>query len=407
MTGAGLAAHSHIADRVVGGLALRRRRVIDGVVDQARAIDGYSALDADELADLADHLSKGLDAVIAGIAERRQLELEDVAFVWPHIHRRTVAGIPEGDMLAVVRVFQRTLWDTIVELTGAEQEAAVTLARPLLGYIDVLSDAVNRAYLEAGGVGGPGRGRAELLAALLSGAPLLPGTTLATARSAGLDPAGRFVVIVGRPAGTAPDLELRIAATLVARSAGLGVEPLSDARDGELVIVLPASEDDLGSLVDRVREGQHRLLARGLRLALGASTLHDGLAAAPAAYAEACLALGQVRDAAGMLALSTLDVHEYLILRAGDRTAWRLIPAAVRAFVAADAEQSGMLSTTMLAYASADLSVKLAAAALYVHPNTVHYRLAKIESLTGLDVRRLRDAQLLVTAIRLHGREVG
>jgi DNA-binding PucR family transcriptional regulator len=107
-----------------------------------------------------------------------------------------------------------------------------------------------------------------------------------------------------------------------------------------------------------------------------------------------------------MLALSTLDVHEYLILRAGDRTAWRLIPAAVRAFVGADAEQSGMLATTMLAYAGADLSVKLAAAALYVHPNTVHYRLAKIESLTGLDVRRLRDVQLLVTAIRLHGREV-
>jgi sugar diacid utilization regulator len=36
-----------------------------------------------------------------------------------------------------------------------------------------------------------------------------------------------------------------------------------------------------------------------------------------------------------------------------------------------------------------------------VHPNTAHYRLAKIEDRTGCNVRRLADVQLLTIAIRL------
>jgi DNA-binding PucR family transcriptional regulator len=73
----------------------------------------------------------------------------------------------------------------------------------------------------------------------------------------------------------------------------------------------------------------------------------------------------------------------------------------VREFVDDDALEGGVLSATLLAYSGCDLSVKLAAQQLFVHPNTVHYRLAKIEARTSCDVRKLRDVQQLLTAISI------
>jgi hypothetical protein len=137
---------------------------------------------------------------------------------------------------------------------------------------------------------------------------------------------------------------------------------------------------------------------------VGISTLHDRLADVPAAYTEACLAVEPLRETGGVLALGGLGVADYLILRAGDKTAWRLVPPAVRCFIEDDLDQGGVLSDTLLAYVASDLSVKLAAERLYVHPNTAHYRLSRIEERTGLSVRRLADVLLLMIAIRLQRR---
>jgi hypothetical protein len=378
------------------------------VVREAEALDDYARLEAKETADLAETVREGFDAILRAIAEQRALRDDDVAFLWPHIRRRTAAGVSEGDMLAVVRIFQRVLWERIVELAGDDQEGtsvAVILARPLFDYIEVLSDTVNKAFLEAGEAiaSRSSSARAELLELLLSGAPPAPGATLNAARAAGLDGDAQLVVIVAREPATAGDrTPLQIVSNVVARAAGSGVEPLSVVRDDEVVVVAPVCEHDAPRLADRVEAGHRRLTERGISAAIGASTVHQGLGEIPAAYSEACLALEQVRESAGVLVLSGLDVLDYLVLRAGDRTAWRLVPAPVREFIEDDATHGGVLSATLVAYAACDLSVKLAAQQLFVHPNTAHYRLAKIETRTGCDVRKLRDLQLLTTAVQLY-----
>jgi DNA-binding PucR family transcriptional regulator len=102
-----------------------------------------------------------------------------------------------------------------------------------------------------------------------------------------------------------------------------------------------------------------------------------------------------------VLALGGLDPLDYLVLRAGDATAWRLVSDAVRAFVEEDVRQGGPMCDTVLAYVECDFNAKLAAERLFVHANTFHYRLARIEERTGLSARRFSDLLLLVLAIRL------
>jgi len=394
-------------ERVLDGLARRREACVRQVVDQAATLDGYVGLDPEQTADFADTVREGLDAILRAIAEQRSFDDDDVAFLWPHIRRRTEAGVSEGDMLAVVRIFQRVLWDAIVELAGDDEEgraAALILARPLIDYIDVLSDTVNKAYLEAGDAmtSHASKVRGELMELLLSGSAPAPGAPLNAARAAGLEHSTQLLVVVARgPSPTVGQPTLRIAANELARAAGSAVEPLAAVRDDEVVVILPTRTRDTRDIAARLQHTQRGLATRGIPLAIGASTVHEGLDDVPAAYADACLALEQVRESGGVLALSGLGVLDYLILRAGDRRAWRLVPAAVRGFVEDDAQQGSVLSDTLLAYVACDLSVKLAAEQLFVHPNTAHYRLAKIEARTGCDVRNLRDVQLLMIAIRI------
>ena len=97
-------------------------------------------------------MREGFDAILRALSDRRAFADDDVAFLWPHIRRRTEAGVSEGDMLAVVRLFQRAVWDAITELAGDGEDgraAALILARPLIDYIDVLSRVVDRAFVEA------------------------------------------------------------------------------------------------------------------------------------------------------------------------------------------------------------------------------------------------------------------
>jgi DNA-binding PucR family transcriptional regulator len=101
-----------------------------------------------------------------------------------------------------------------------------------------------------------------------------------------------------------------------------------------------------------------------------------------------------------------MSAFEYLTLR-NDAAARRLIAPEIEAFVAEDREHGGHLIATLLAYADADLNAKAAAEALLIHPNTAHYRLARIAEKTGSDLRRLPDVIDLLIAIRLTSPDEG
>ncbi len=63
------------------------------------------------------------------------------------------------------------------------------------------------------------------------------------------------------------------------------------------------------------------------------------------------------------------------------------------------AAAGGDLLVTASAFLDAESSLEGAARELYVHANTVRYRLAKVLELVGLDLKQPRDAQVARVAL--------
>lgn len=222
--------------------------------------------------------------------------------------------------------------------------AALASARLVMEFIDHASTHAAQTYLEAQQLllAEGDRVRRDLLEDLLAGREPTPGPRLTAARAAGLDTAG-------------PCLLMR---------------------------------------------AQRDLARAGVELAIGMSTAFETTAGLADAYREACAAIGCVGPSGGVLALLDLSAFDYLTLR-GDATARRLVAPAVRRFVEEDAADGGTLTTTLLACAEANLNAKMAAERLYIHVNTAHHRLARVEEKTGCDLRTLADVQELLIAIKL------
>jgi hypothetical protein len=125
-----------------------------------------------------------------------------------------------------------------------------------------------------------------------------------------------------------------------------------------------------------------------------------------AAHASALAALAGLRAAPGWPdAPRPVDADELLPERAvaGDPTAVRGLVEAVVAPVEA---AGGELLRTLAAYLEGGGSLEGCARALFVHPNTVRYRLRRVSELTGRSATDPRDAHVLRTAL-LAGRLAG
>lgn len=394
-------------------LAARRDELAAESLGAIRAeIPAYASIDDPAiLADVTEHVAENHDALRSSLESGRAVTPEDLAFIRPHAALRARRGVPLEDFLHAFRVGHRVIWEAVLEMAEEDEEArsaALRAARWVIEFIDHASTHAAQTYLDAQQllVAEGDRVRRDLLEDLLAGRELTPGPRLAAARAAGLEPNARCVVILAVPVA-APDDEyaLRAAASTLARAAGGAVRPLTVVRQDEIVVVRALGEHDPRGLGEPLAAARTEIGSAGLPLAIGVSTAFASLAGLPDAYREAYLAVESLGGDGGVLSLSELSAFDYLTSRS-DATASRLVSPAVRRFVEEDAAKGGELIKTLLEYAAADLNAKVASERLFIHVNTAHHRLARIEERTGCDLRRLADVQELLIAIRLAARPV-
>ncbi len=397
-------------ERIATMLAARRAELATESLREIRAaIPAYAAIDDPViLADVTEHVAENHDALRSSLVRGEPVTAQELAFIGPHAALRARRGVPLADFLQAFRIGHRVIWDAIVEFAAEDEQAAAAAldaARLVMEFIDLASTHAAQAYLEAQQLllAEGDRVRRDLLEDLLAGREPAPGPRLTAARAAGLESRGRCVLIAAVPVSPADDeLALRSAASALARAAGGVLRPLTVVRQDEIVLVRALDGDDARRLTEPVERAQRDLAATGVRLAIGISTPLETTAGLPDGYREACAALESLPPGGGVMALPDLSAFDYLTLRS-DGTVLRLLAPAVRRFVEEDTAGGGALTATLLAYASANLNAKVAAQRLYIHVNTAHHRLARIEDKTGCDLRDLGDVQELLIAIRLAG----
>jgi hypothetical protein len=201
-----------------------------------------------------------------------------------------------------------------------------------------------------------------------------------------------------------------VVAALSPRSAGTskieGLKTRSDAfvmmHNEQVVVLLPAVEGtrrkEARELVERSLCGASATAGPAITLAMAPSRAHI-----PAAIEEACTVLRLVETLGCPAAVyDTEDLPlEMALLRSPDLAMMlseRLIPLL---------NSGAPLANTLRVYLEHSQDRRQAARALHIHPNSLDYRLRRIQELTGLAPTVPRDMQTLgaaLTAWRLTGR---
>lgn len=347
-----------------------------GVFQQLRAVDAVVAIDAHPELGLRRRL------VVAIRSGERQL-----GTIWVQEGSHPLAEHADRALLGAARVAALHLVRRRSELS-----ADLRLTRTLLAG---LLDGATGPQSLAGHLALDARRPAAVLGfALPHGAAAAGGGAVRAARAAG----------VGDDGLSRADALNVISVHAAARHRGALVAPVGD-RVYVLLPELPRgiSPDILRGWAVEVSDAVRGHLDAPLRGAVG--RVVPTLAAVPASRAEAdrvldAMAGGRITAAVAALADVQAEVllGELLALLAGSP---QIRDPRLTALVAQDARQGGQLADSVLTWLDRLGDVREAAAELHVHPNTLRYRIRRVEQLTGLDLGSPEQRLLAMLQLRL------
>ncbi|MCZ7417490.1 MULTISPECIES: helix-turn-helix domain-containing protein [unclassified Streptomyces] len=262
-----------------------------------------------------------------------------------------------------------------------------------LRVLAILAEALAVLLLtsEAGRRAAPPQSRDGRLDHLLSGAARLVGQSA----SFGLGPGRPHVVLSVLP--SPGDLGRAAAwASLHARRAG----GLAGEHRDLLVLVLPGADPRRAARA--VMDELAPLLDDPLTIAEAGPVTDQ--AAVPAAFAETrqCLDAMSALGATGCVA-SARDLGFFGVLLSEGRDVAAFVRSAIGPVLDHDRQRFTELTKTLDAYFRSGSSPTYAARQLFVHPNTVCRRLARIASLLGPEWQHPDQALKIQLALRLHG----
>jgi hypothetical protein len=287
--------------------------------------------------------------------------------------------------------------------------------------------ALERARLDAGRAGD--RKLAEAIVTMLAADPgegAAPAEIASLMRAAGLRPEGRYVIAAmsaeaDRIAGPNADRwRCDLAEELAMPPAEGTAEGAVAATLADQIVTLAPLPDDgpdgaaAHAFADRLR-GAAAVLDSDrsrIRLTVGVSAPAEGVAALAGALHEAQSArrLAAIRAAAGgagpvpAVSVVTSDEvasHELLLASVPGSVLRSFRERLLGPLLAYDERHHAELLPTLREFLACSGSWNACAAAMYVHVNTVRYRIRRVEELTGRDLSRLDDQVDFFLALRI------
>lgn len=356
--------------KIAGAVHLHLDPLVERITDAvAEEIAPYRQ-DLVPRADLAGSVRRNLEALLVGLAERREPTSEQLTVRRELGTRRALQGLPVDAVIKAYHVGYRELWARLVDgLPPGDEDATTKLlsgATLVWQWVHEVTDAIAAAHaqttrsLEARAVGARQRFVELLVAGDLGGKE-----AQRLARSLGLEPAGDFTVAAVR--GATDELD----AVELQRQLDGEEGHHAVAVRGPLVLVVAQDVE-----VARVTEACRRIFPRA---AVATGATRTGLPGARASLEDAEQSLAVTADGR---AASFEDVWLWAtLLGAAERLEPLLQPG--REVAAAHPH----LAEAVRAFADGGFSVSAAGRLLGLHANTVSYRLERWTELTGWNPR--------------------
>lgn len=370
-------------DDRVAALVVRIRADADTFVDAVarRILETVQSYGTGEFVDrdeLWQSVFDNVETVLLALGKQGPLSEDELAARRELGRLRARQGMPLEDIMRAFRVGYTALWEGLSSLAarlGEEYaEALLDRAAHVWATFDQVTSAVAEAYRTTWDSQHLDRRRRAL--ALLTGLQRYPDNAEATegvARSLGFDPHGTFACAVLSTAGRYPPAERDLL--------------VIEQPDRFVVIAVVAGDPRAAEATFSGR------LRRRASTNVGVGIMRQGLEGAQQSLTDAewAHALARATDAPSVLyreswlACLALRHYEQLDL---------LVASAVEAL-----EEDEELAATLEAFLEADGNLTSAGRALYVHANTVSYRLRQFAVRAGIDVRTPTGMALVQVAL--------
>lgn len=377
-------------ERAAGGMATRAVAMMD------ERLPWFRTLPADQRSWVTLVAQAGIGGYVPWIRTRQtDLRLTD-----------TVFGTAPRDLLRAVSL-RRTVELVRVAIDVAEQHIPPLGATPvevaalrdtLLRYSREIAFAAAAVYATAAETRGALDARVE--AAVVDGIVRgeNPDSLASRAAALGWDPSGPVIVLVGAARMTRPSTP-----SVSEWASACAVTAISGIQGSRLIVVLSAAVGESANLALNQGMDKSEQFPDGLESLFGDGPIVYGPAASGlrGAVSSAVEALAGLRVVAGWPAAPRLVSSQDLLVErvlAGDRTAVRRLHDTVYAQLASAATP---LLETLDAYLGHGAALEPAARSLFVHPNTLRYRLHRVAELTGRDPWDPRDVAVLRVALIL------
>jgi hypothetical protein len=389
MTTSAPTSRQEAAASVVAALRDGLPALTDRVAARIRAeIPFYAGQDVVTQDDLRESVRANIDYILASLTGPATPNLGA-----PHAtgRARAAQGAPLAEMLTAYRVGVAELWSAMAgtarDLPGVSAGDVIDLAAAVFAVQNTYSDAALAAYRDEARemLRTQERERAALVEVILAGGAA-KGTLWEVASALRLPLDGAFLVI--------------------AAQTELGHDPVPRAESALAVLDVRSvwrldAELSLGvlSLPDRGRNGAVLgVLGRHAAGRVGASPVFAELRQAGWALELARLALGSHPGGTGVTQLRDSQID--LLVAAAPHAALEAARAVLGSLLALPEDELEPLLGTFEAWVRANGSATAAGAELFCHPNTVRYRLRRIEAGSGRTLANPGEVAELVTAVR-------
>jgi hypothetical protein len=313
--------------------------------------------------------------------------------------KRAADNVPLPAVMDAYRVASHYIWDAMSDLASWQpgrisREALIQATARLWQAQDLYTDAMTSAYRQQAvqQVLEDEAERAALAEALLEGRIFDDRTIWEIAELLRLPSRGPYVVIAAESPIVGKQAVRGIAGMLSSVDVSSAWRLLPDLQIGIAHIGSKTAHDALLELLGRVAATR-----------VGVSPPFDNLAETAQALRYARIAL-TARDAAG----GNVTVFDDSVLGVAAVSApevtSKLADIVLGCFDDLSAEDKDVLFTTFRAWVDHDGSLPKTAAALYCHPNTVRYRLRRVEERSGRSLTVPRDLAELCLAFEIYQR---